>query len=50
MGFQRIPIDTTVSDVFSVSRDAIAGRLKGPDVAVLATLLQTFYRVQTGQL
>jgi hypothetical protein len=56
MGFQRIPSYAEDSDpfsatreaVFSVSREAIAGRLTGPDVAILATLLQTFYRIQTG--
>jgi hypothetical protein len=49
MGFERIqPELASISNVFRITRDAIAGRLTTNAPTELATLLRTFYRVQAG--
>jgi hypothetical protein len=50
MGFERLrPGQAETAELFQISDDAIAGRLK-PDAAhELVTLLKTFYRIQCGR-
>ena len=49
MGFERLrPGLAETDDIFRISSDAIAGRLKPGTAQDLVTLLKTFYRIQRG--
>lgn len=45
MGFNRVKKDMDEAGVFSLTADAIAGRLTGDAPLEILTLLQTFYRI-----
>ena len=51
MGFERLDgQDPQTAGMFGITRDAIAGRLSPGAGKVLATMLETFYRVQTNDV
>ena len=47
MGFHRLARDD--GEMFQISADAIAGRLKDADQPLLLRLMENFYRIQTGE-
>ena len=49
MGFERLRSDQAeTEEIFQITGDAIAGRLKPGAAQELVTLLRTFYRIQCG--
>jgi Sensors of blue-light using FAD len=51
MGFERLDgEDPETAGMFGVTREAIAGKLSPTAGKVVATMLETFYRVQTGDV
>lgn len=47
MGYTRATQETDPAGVFALTSDALAGRLSSEAPAVIVTLLQTFYRVNS---
>jgi hypothetical protein len=47
MGFHRLSRDD--GDMFAITADAVAGRLRDAGEPVLLRLMENFYRIQTGE-
>ena len=51
MGYEHLTgEDPETAGMFGVTREAIAGKLSPAAGKVVATILETFYRVQTGDV